>query len=74
MVEKGRLIIRRIFEAFVANSRLLPASTQKKLSGDAAHVKQVICDYIAGMTDTYAAQVYNALFTPLFRVPERYGG
>jgi len=74
MVEKGRLIIRRIFEAFVANSRLLPASTQKKLSGDAAHDKQVICDYIAGMTDTYAAQVYNALFTPLFRVPERYGG
>lgn len=75
MVEKGRLIIRRIFEAYLENSKLLPTSTQKKLDGKwNNHDYQVICDYIAGMTDTYAAQVYNALFTPLFRVPERYGG
>lgn len=74
MVEKGRIIIRRIFEAFLENSKLLPVSIQKKIRGeDASEDYQTICDYIAGMTDVYASQVYNALFTPLMRVPERYG-
>lgn len=74
MVEKGRIIIRRVFEAFLENPKLMPQSVQRSLSGEnPAHDYQVICDYIAGMTDVYASQVYNALFTPLLRVPERYG-
>jgi dGTPase len=74
MVEKGKLIIQKIFEAYLKNNKLLPQSIQQQLDGDgSSHDYQVISDYICGMTDVYASQVYNALFTPLFFVPERYG-
>lgn len=74
MVEKGKFIIEHIFEAYLQNAKLLPQSIRKQLHGDGStHDYQVICDYICGMTDVYASQVYNALFTPLFSVPERYG-
>jgi dGTPase len=74
MVEKGRIIIRQIFRAYLENKRLLPRAVQERLDGKGeSHDYQTICDYIAEMTDVYAAQVYNSLFTPLARVPERYG-
>lgn len=74
MVEKGRIIIRRIFEAFLENNKLMPLSLQNTLSGqNTPEDHQAICDYIAGMTDAYASQVYNTLFTPFVKVSERYG-
>jgi dGTPase len=74
MVEKGKLIIQQIFAAYLNNEMLLPQSIRHQLTRDGSnHDHQVICDYICGMTDVYASRVYNALFTPLFSVPERYG-
>jgi dGTPase len=27
---------------------------------------RVVCDYIAGMSDTYALKIFNKLFVPMF--------
>ena len=34
------------------------------LSGDATARKRVICDFLAGMTDSYALRFYSRLFVP----------
>ncbi|MDQ7820747.1 MAG: deoxyguanosinetriphosphate triphosphohydrolase [Armatimonadota bacterium] len=60
MEQKARRVVRRLFEAFVAQPRLLPRVTQERLQR--ADVYRVVCDYIAGMTDRFALDVYTRLF------------
>lgn len=60
MEQKGRRIVRGLFEAFVREPRLLPRVTQERLEN--ADVHRVVCDYISGMTDRYALDLYNRLF------------
>lgn len=61
---KGQQLILRIFEVLQDNpSRLLPSTTYEKYS-HADNKNRVICDYISGMTDSYATKLYHKLFTP----------
>jgi len=69
MTHKGRMIIERLWEAFTgpedlagrAGKDLLPRQTQERLAGgDDAH--RVVCDFIAGMTDRHAMDLYNVLY------------
>lgn len=66
MVEKGRKIIRELFEAFADKPQLLPWVTQRKYNEaeDRGSCWRVICDYISGMTDRYAMETYSRLFEP----------
>jgi dGTPase len=57
---KARRIITRLFEAYEIEPKQLPPEVQGLL--DKVELHQVICDYIAGMTDRYAAQEYGKLF------------
>ena len=57
---KAKLIIERMFSAYCAEPRQLPDRTQTLL--DERDLHRVVCDYIAGMTDRYAAQEYSRLF------------
>lgn len=57
---KAKQIIERMFDAYCAEPRQLPALTQSLL--DERGLYRVVCDYIAGMTDRYAAQEYSRLF------------
>ncbi|MDC8444931.1 MAG: deoxyguanosinetriphosphate triphosphohydrolase [Nitrosomonas sp.] len=59
MSNKASHIIRRLFDAFSANARLLPDKHQLKFK-QIGH--QAIADYIAGMTDRYAIKEYQRLF------------
>jgi dGTPase len=59
MSAKAHRIIRDLFEAFMADSRLLPPSFQKQ--GEAERARSV-ADYIAGMTDRYAIREHKRLF------------
>jgi len=71
MVEKGRLIVRRLFEAYMRNSKLLPEITRERLpegTTTEAERAQVICDYIAGMTDRFAMDVYEMMYQPYEKV------
>ncbi|MCK2041243.1 deoxyguanosinetriphosphate triphosphohydrolase family protein [Chromohalobacter sp. TMW 2.2308] len=61
---KGQQIIIRIFETLQKNpKRLLPTSTYQKYL-EAENKNRVICDYISGMTDSYATKLYHKLFSP----------
>lgn len=65
---KGQQMIMAIFEALNADpERLLPKSTVAKWRAYkgkhcANSAERVICDYVSGMTDDYAARIYKMLF------------
>ena len=59
---KSEIYLTELFNAYVADSALLPTSVQKKDSDDA--LERSICDYISGMTDRYAINEYKKLFSP----------
>lgn len=61
---KGQQIILRIFEVLRENpNRLLPKNTLSAYN-NAENKNRVLCDYISGMTDSYATKLYHKLFTP----------
>lgn len=65
---KGQLIILELFKTLDANAdRLLPANTVAKLADaqDERQRKRIICDYISGMTNTYASRLYEKFFLPM---------
>jgi dGTPase len=59
MSEKARRIITDLFDAFIAEPRLLPPQDQKRAEAD---TPRAIADYIAGMTDRYAMREHRRLF------------
>ncbi len=59
MSEKAKRLIRELFEAFMANAKLLPPEFQARAEQDLA---RAVCDYIAGMTDRYAIREYKRIF------------
>jgi len=69
MEYKGQQIVMELFEAFASDPyRLLPENTKERWRL-AQHKKddvqmRIICDYISGMTDEFAAKLYHSLFTP----------
>jgi len=60
MAQKGRRIIRRLFQEFLACPLLLPTRYREKLEILPPH--RVICDYLAGMTDRFAKLEYVRIF------------
>ena len=68
---KSVSVIRRLFQAFFDDIRLLPPQYQETIAacqegGDAAEAcrARTIADYIAGMTDRYAIREHERLFFP----------
>lgn len=59
MMTKGRRIIHDLFEAFMQDVRLLPPQYQEMARKDHA---RAVADYIAGMTDRYAAREHHRMF------------
>ncbi|MEW6163936.1 MAG: deoxyguanosinetriphosphate triphosphohydrolase [Pseudomonadota bacterium] len=60
MTSKARRIIRELFGAFSADTRLLPPQYQSSAGKDG--LARAIADYIAGMTDRYAMKEHRRLF------------
>jgi len=59
---KSEIYITGLFNAYMAESALLPTWVQKG-EGDGS-LERRICDYISGMTDRYAISEYKKLFSP----------
>lgn len=59
MTNKARRIVSDLFNAFIAEPRLLPPQYQVQVKADAA---RTVADYIAGMTDRYAMREHRRLF------------
>ncbi|WP_439635087.1 deoxyguanosinetriphosphate triphosphohydrolase [Oceanicaulis sp.] len=63
MKEKGKMVVRDLFSAFLSDPMLLPTELQRDASGAGAEATaRVVCDYIAGMTDRYAIEEHRKLF------------
>ncbi len=61
---KGQLIISKLFSVFLeAPQDLLPKNTYEAYKNSQTK-ERIICDFIAGMTDSYAARMYRRLFVP----------
>ena len=65
MQTKARIFITDIFNAYLKEPLMLPTKTQELLQSQPK--ERVICDYIAGMTDRYALDEWERLFTPYAR-------
>lgn len=70
---KGNNILEKIFNVLISNYieegakvRLLPDFTDRLLRAtpDRQTKARIICDYISGMTDSYALRIYKRLFDP----------
>lgn len=63
---KGQQVVMELFQAMHADpERLCPSDTQPKLAGKSGDaLSRVVADHISGMTDDYAAKIYERLFTP----------
>lgn len=66
MADKAKRIITQLFEVYLNNPDQLSPHIRARMKE--SDKMQVICDYIAGMTDRYALQEYKKLFDPLERV------
>ena len=71
MLHKARKIIRELFNTFVEHGELLPEELQDKAKRE--DIYRIVCDYIAGMTDRYAMDMYDMLFEPYERTLTRFG-
>lgn len=64
---RGRFMVMCIFEAIASNpAKLLNKSfaQQYEEANNENEKMRVVCDYVAGMTDSYAARMYQRLFIP----------
>ncbi|SFJ32695.1 anti-phage deoxyguanosine triphosphatase [Thermoflavimicrobium dichotomicum] len=61
---RGSFILKRLFEAIMNETRLLPEKDRLKMTPE-IHDEQrarIICDYLSGMTDSFALRMYERLF------------
>ncbi len=60
---KGQKIISELFEAFLSDPEgLMPKTFSEQINADNKY--RIICDYIASMTDSEAASMYERLYLP----------
>jgi dGTPase len=62
MALKGQRLLRALFNEFCRQPLQLPDRYRQRAQHDP--VEQVVCDYLAGMTDRYAQDEYLRLFQP----------
>ncbi len=53
-------MLRNVFDAYLANPKLLGANAAHRIEGDGVH--RVVCDYLSGMTDRYLIEEHSRLF------------
>ncbi len=66
---KAKLVVKQVFRHFLENPHLLPDFKEGKnrVTGQNQQqkdIEQLVCDYLAGMTDRYIISLYQELFVP----------
>ena len=59
--KRGQLIIGDLFNALVSDIKLIPKAFYRQF--DVESNERIVCDYICGMTDSFAAQEHHELFS-----------
>lgn len=62
--EKAIRMIRELYEFYMEQPELLPAEYQYLMCEKGETQERTVCDYIAGMTDSYSIRKYRELFIP----------
>ncbi|GAB4319816.1 MAG: deoxyguanosinetriphosphate triphosphohydrolase [Candidatus Zixiibacteriota bacterium] len=73
MAAKGERILHSLFDVYVDDIRQLPPKFRERIDREDGtsrehRIRQVVCDYVAGMTDRYAMLEYRKLFDPFEKV------
>ena len=55
-------MLRAVFEAYIRAPELLGDSATRRIESEGLH--RTVCDYVAGMTDRYAIQVFERFYVP----------
>jgi dGTPase len=63
---KAHRFVNELFEAYITSPFILPDNVQAQVDVKGLH--RTVCDYIAGMTDRFALQEHNRLFSPTAHV------
>jgi len=61
MDAKAQRLIRELFEAYLDDTKLLPARFRDRIPDFGRH--RVVCDYIAGMTDRFCSGEHQKIFS-----------
>jgi dGTPase len=64
--EKAENMLKQLFRYYITHIELLPEEYIEMIDRKNQKGEQVICDYIAGMTDRYAIAKYKELMIPTF--------
>ena len=59
---KAKAMLQGLYRYFVAHPDKLP--DEYRSIADAEDIDRAVCDYISGMSDRYAVNVYDSLFVP----------
>ncbi len=62
--QKCRLVVERLFDYYMAHPDELPVGPPEKQPLSPKELARQVCDYIAGMTDRYAIDLFARLFVP----------
>lgn len=62
--DKAVHMIEQLFDYYVRHPESLPLQFQTALENTDSSREQIVCDYIAGMTDPYAVKKYQDYFVP----------
>jgi dGTPase len=70
MNEKGKLIINRLFDHLERRPEMLPRGFKSRFetAPGKTEKRRVIADYISGMTDRYAMDLYQMMFEPYEKI------
>ncbi|MFZ5352181.1 MAG: deoxyguanosinetriphosphate triphosphohydrolase [Bacillota bacterium] len=60
--KKAQNIVRELYYYYIEHPEKLPADTLEKL--EHTELERLVCDYIAGMTDRYAINMFKTIFIP----------
>ncbi len=70
--EKAKRLVHMLYEYYNDHPSLLPEKYQIWIEDKGEGKERVICDYISGMTDSYAEWIFARLFMPQSWEAERY--
>ena len=62
--KKAINMITNLYQFYMEHLDLLPAQFLEMLEEKGTKEEQIVCDYIAGMTDTYAVKKFEEYFVP----------
>ncbi len=62
---KASRMIEELYRYYIENSNALPDRYREMYIDDGETLERVVCDYISGMTDSFACKTFNEIFIPI---------